>query len=357
MLLFIFLTGNYALLQTGVMLKPFLPQLQTTFIKAIHDPHRGVRLRSGSALSYLVAIHLKPDPMFVELQNSIKNEEDISIRETLIFCVRQVFTVAGGRVPEAIRKNITASLCQFMCSDHDGTRQVAAGALAAVLPHMAEPELKGTVTGSIITSDSSADWTVRHGRICATFSAIKQSSESLFKAVSEQQVASTLQSNLSAEENPLLLQATAIAVGSFILYKVTDGDGKVPSELLQPFSKLINNASNDVKQAMCSACQFVCEAIPQKMGEGAQLPIHLVKALVPALINGTKEKNQIVKSTAEMALVALLLMKEGDQGAQKIVSALDGGIKDALTDCITRSLRRAVYYPVTEAEMDITILT
>ena len=36
--------------KTGVMLKPFLPQLQTTFVKAVHDPHRGVRLRAAHAL-------------------------------------------------------------------------------------------------------------------------------------------------------------------------------------------------------------------------------------------------------------------------------------------------------------------
>lgn len=79
--------------------------------------------------------------------------------------------------------------------------------------------------------------------------------------------------------------------------------------------------------------------------------------VVSSTLPGTKEKNQVVKSAAEMALVALLLLKEGEIGAQRIVTSLDGGIKEALLDCINRNLRRAVYYPVTEPEMDCTLLS
>ena len=66
--------------QTGVMLKPFLPQLQTTFVKAVHDAHRGVRLRAGAALAHLITIHTKPDPLFTELHNAVKAADDTPTR-------------------------------------------------------------------------------------------------------------------------------------------------------------------------------------------------------------------------------------------------------------------------------------
>lgn len=62
------------------MLKQFLPQLQTTFVKALNDPNRTVRLKSATALSYLILIHQRADPLFTELHNTVKNVEDISIK-------------------------------------------------------------------------------------------------------------------------------------------------------------------------------------------------------------------------------------------------------------------------------------
>lgn len=51
------------------MLKQFLPQLQTTFLKALMDANRPVRLRAGTALAQLVLIHTRPDPLFQDVHN------------------------------------------------------------------------------------------------------------------------------------------------------------------------------------------------------------------------------------------------------------------------------------------------
>lgn len=68
------------LFQVGVMLKPFLPQLQTTFLKALNDPNRAVRLKAASALGKLIVIHTRFDPLFTELHTGIKGAEDTSVR-------------------------------------------------------------------------------------------------------------------------------------------------------------------------------------------------------------------------------------------------------------------------------------
>lgn len=62
------------------MLKQFLPQLQTTFLKALSDSNRIVRLKSATALGYLILIHQRADPLFMDLHNTIKNTDDSSIR-------------------------------------------------------------------------------------------------------------------------------------------------------------------------------------------------------------------------------------------------------------------------------------
>ena len=64
------------LYKVGIMLKQFLPQLQTTFLKALNDPNRTVRMKAGIAITELIKIHMRPDPLFVEMHNGIKNTDD-----------------------------------------------------------------------------------------------------------------------------------------------------------------------------------------------------------------------------------------------------------------------------------------
>ncbi len=65
------------------MLKPFLPQLQTTFVKALNDPTRTVRLKAADSLGKLIVIHTRVDPLFTELHTGIKNADDAAIRSVI----------------------------------------------------------------------------------------------------------------------------------------------------------------------------------------------------------------------------------------------------------------------------------
>ena len=66
--------------QVGIMLKPFLPQLQTTFVKALNDPTQAVREKAAWALGLLTVLHTRVDSLFTELKNGIRNNEDNGIR-------------------------------------------------------------------------------------------------------------------------------------------------------------------------------------------------------------------------------------------------------------------------------------
>lgn len=73
-------TLTLLLAKVGIALKPFLPQLQTTFLKALQDSSRAVRLRAAEALGQLVSIHTKVDPLFTEQLAAIRNAEDSGVR-------------------------------------------------------------------------------------------------------------------------------------------------------------------------------------------------------------------------------------------------------------------------------------
>ena len=48
------------------------------------------------------------------------------------------------------------------------------------------------------------------------------------------------------------------------------------------------------------------------VSRGEMLPAELARLVIPMLVNGTKEKNTVVRTCAESALVAVLRLKDGE---------------------------------------------
>lgn len=71
----------------------------------------------------------------------------------------------------------------------------------------------------------------------------------------------------------------------------------------------MNHSSNEVKQLMARASTLVGRAeCAGVRGAGADV----LRALLPALVNGTKEKNTYVRANAEIALRAVLRLPHDD---------------------------------------------
>ena len=118
--------------QVGLMLKQFLPQLQTTFLKALNDSNRTVRLKAASALCHLIVIHTRADPLFLELHNGVKNSDDPGVRETTLHALRGVITAAGEKMSDPLKKSVYQTLTSMLSHPEDTTRSAAAGCLGAL---------------------------------------------------------------------------------------------------------------------------------------------------------------------------------------------------------------------------------
>lgn len=78
----------------------------------------------------------------------------------------------------------------------------------------------------------------------------------------------------------------------------------------------MNHSSNEVKQLLAQTVNFLVKSSEKT------LPNNLVKAIIPQLVNGTKEKNTIVKANSEYALVAVLKLREDDTNVQVSLALL-----------------------------------
>lgn len=138
------LDAIYHLLEkVGVILKPFLPQLQPTFMKNLNDINRVVRLKSGYALSKLIIMNPKLDQVIVELNNMIKNTDDKDIKETLLNTLRLCLNCAGAKCSDETKKQIVLTLKsdQYVYSDEGAVRAVSSGVLGSLACFLNEDDL------------------------------------------------------------------------------------------------------------------------------------------------------------------------------------------------------------------------
>ena len=338
------------LAKVGALLKPFLPQLQTTFVKSLNDPHRQVRLKAATALSQLIVIHTRADPLFNELYSNIKTTEAASIRETSLQALRGVITPAGDKMSDTIRRSIVATLQAMLSHADDTTRSAAAGCLGAVCLRLPDDELDIVVNECLLNDDASVDWTVRHGRSAALSVALKEAAGQICKPQWQDRLNRVLLGYLAADRIPIV--SNSVRAMGFLFKHLALASTPFPAALIQPFAKTLNHASNDVKQLVAQSSHYLARHV------NCSLPADFLKVLLPQLVNGTKEKNTVVRSACEAALVALLRLRHNDDTQQHCVNLLEPGARESLSEVISKVLRKMATQPESkEEELDSTVVS
>merc|ERR1712240_357837 len=291
------------LAKASAMLKPFLPQLQTTFLKALNDTNRTVRLKAGQALSHLIGIHTRPDPLYNELHSGVKNSEDSGVRDTYLQALRGCVCASGDKLAAPIRRAVTATLTGLVSHTDDSSRSAAAGCLGSLLVWLPEEEQAPLIQDILLQDDATLDWTIRHGR-------------------------------------------------SACLFVVLSSSPSLPQDLVSPFLKAMNHNSNDVKVLVAMMISHIAKSVDDL------LPPELLKPVLTCLVNGTMEKNSMVKSCSETALVDSLKMRKGPTGQAQALALLDTGARDSLSDVLSKSLSKLATQPEgKDAALDDTLLT
>lgn len=132
----------FLLLKVDITLKPFLPQLQPTFLKNLNDMNRLVRLKSGFALARLLVMNPRLDQVFLDLINYVKQAQDDQIRETIIHTIRLCLNSVGSKLTDDTKLQLFAMLKQdaYLYNQEYTIRAVSAGALGSLVPYLAEKE-------------------------------------------------------------------------------------------------------------------------------------------------------------------------------------------------------------------------
>ncbi|CAB1445303.1 unnamed protein product [Pleuronectes platessa] len=345
-------TLTLLLAKVGIALKPFLPQLQTTFLKALLDSSRAVRLRAAEALGQLVSIHAKVDPLFTEQLSAIRNAEDAGVRETMLQALRFVIQGAGSKVDPTIRKNITTTLLGMLGHDEDATRMASAGCVGELCAFLSEEELRSVLLQHILADLSGVDWMVRHGRSMALAIAVKAAPEKLCGTEYFDTVSETILSNATADRIPIATSGIR-AMGYLMRHHLrTEGGSNISQRIITQLVKCLQNQSSDIRLVSERVLWWVFKDPATPSVEAS-----LIKPVLKSLLDNTKDKNTSVRAQSEHTIVNLLRLRQGEETMQSITAILDSASNDLLSDCHRRSLKKIASMPDSNEEIDDTILT
>ncbi|GMI31680.1 hypothetical protein TrCOL_g1939 [Triparma columacea] len=125
-------TLHVILNKAGKALRAFVPQLQTTFLKALGDTHRSVRVAAAQALGDLMALASRVDPLITELTNQSLSASVAAVQTAHLQALSKVLVEGGSKSkkPEVIEAAFEASKDLVGASD-EGVRLGAGGVLGA----------------------------------------------------------------------------------------------------------------------------------------------------------------------------------------------------------------------------------
>ncbi|XP_043572024.1 eIF-2-alpha kinase activator GCN1 [Chiloscyllium plagiosum] len=343
-------TLSLLLSKVGIALKPFLPQLQTTFTKALSDTNRSVRLKAAEALGNLIIIHTKVDPLFTELLNLVRSADDSSVRETLLQALRFVIQGAGAKVDGTIRKNTTTLLLGMLGHDEDATRMASAGCLGELCAYLPDDELSIILKNHLLADVSGIDWMVRHGRSVALSVAMKVAPSKLCTPEYNTSVLDMIIASATADRIPIATSGIR-AMGFLMKHQVQAEGGTVSPKLISLLVKNLQNSSSDMK--------LVAEKMVWLVNKETSNPLdpQTIKPILKALLDNTKDKNTSVRAYSEQAIVSLLRLREGEELYQNVSKILDTASLDLLAESYRRSLKKLAGQADSTEQVDDTILT
>lgn len=231
------------------MLKQFLPQLQTTFVKGLYDANRPVRIKAGLALSQLVLIHTRADPLFLEVHNGVKNSDDIAVKETMLQALRSVITNGGDKMSEQLALTLLAMLTcpALLAHPEDPPRAGVGGCLGALLHCLAPAHRDAALLHHVLAAGNPTpsalaaadDWPLAHGRSCALFVALKETPDRIYRDHFQEKIDRALLAYLASDKIPIV--CNGIRGIGYLIRHLLSSDTPVPPNILSQFVRVSDN--------------------------------------------------------------------------------------------------------------------
>ena len=165
-------TLGLVLVKGGPALRAFVPQFQTTFVKALSDPSRQVRVEAIQALGLLMPLSTRVDPLLKELVSGSlgKGMEGgiAAIQMATLDALAAVLTKGGdkAKLSDSIPSALEASK-ELLQHQDEGVREGAAKVMGAACKLLGKDATMLVIQSDILSSPKGETGEIRHGKACA----------------------------------------------------------------------------------------------------------------------------------------------------------------------------------------------
>ncbi|KAF9957711.1 translational activator of GCN4, partial [Mortierella alpina] len=310
-------------------LKPFLPQLQRTFIKSLTDPTSAtVRVRAAAALSILISLQSRVDPLVTELVAGIKASE-AGVKETVMGALESVVSKIGSGMSDVAKRAVIGVVMEGMDSNNPESMWLAsAKVLGAFYKHQNPEEaaylIQTQILGNTVPLSAS---------MLAINSVLVESPQLFIETGHVQEVANAA---LAAIPNAVESSSTAavLAIGKMLTSEPYQVDQELIGELIKKLSQHLTQDINlESKRLILVSLRAVARQAPWLVEP------HLAH-VVPLMMASVRERVIPIKLAAERALLFALQLQKDDSVYQAYLGSIDTNASKTLTDYHRRILSK-----------------
>ncbi|KAJ8770180.1 hypothetical protein K2173_011515 [Erythroxylum novogranatense] len=302
----------------GIALRPFLPQLQTTFIKCLQDSTRTVRTSAALALGKLSALSTRVDPLVSDLLSGLQ-ASDAGVREAVLTALKGLIKHAGKSLSCAVRTRVYSQLKNYINHDDDQVRISASSILGLMSQYMDDTQLCELLQ-NLSDLASSTSWLSKHGSVLTISSLLRHNPSAVIISPEFPCIIDSLKAALKDEKFPL--RDTSIkALGRLLLHQIQNDASKsaLNVDIVCSIVSGMHDDSSEVRRRALSALKAVAKANP------SYIVVHI--AIVgPALAECMKDSSNPVRLAAERCALHTFHLTKGPENvsaAQKYITGLD----------------------------------
>ena len=263
-------TLGLILTKGGVSLRAFVPQFQTTFVKALSDPSRQVRIEAIKALALLMPLSTRLDPLIKELVSgslgggtsaSFDSGGAVAIQTATLDALASVLKNGGkkAKLPESIPSALNAGK-ELLSHEDEGVREGATKVIGAACGLLGVETSRDIVNELIIDRSDNQSNEIKHSKACLCRYVFANSCSSEIDAEIFAKVAKIIV-NLMDDHHDRVKEAASVAVGAIL---GSAGESFNCFEKVKP-SILKNMKSNEDIEVHKSMAKGLCIAVSKNV--------------------------------------------------------------------------------------------